>query len=328
MDGRPNCFEAVLPAELDSVVASRRLLGRAMDAWGLGDPARGDAALAVSELVSNSVLHAGTVTSVRVRRLGSGVRIEVEDGNPSLPVVDVARPEDLLANRSMTGRGLALVAATSDRWGADPVPVGKVVWAEVGTGSRRVVAAPPPAYPPALTASPPPLAAIVGETAQGVVAQAAVTGGGRVVHLVGVPVNLLLESSRQLWDLQREMQVIAMDRGAPEDLEPVVQAGRPWMADLDVWVDRDRKRLERVAASGAGTYDYDVEVPSDVIDRIAGVTAWIRRVTSTAVGRYLLTLPASNEVSALRRWIMDEIASQLSGANPRPCPIKDPVEAG
>jgi hypothetical protein len=149
-----------------------------------------------------------------------------------------------------------------------------------------------------------------------------VAGGGRRVHLVGVPVRLLLESSRQLWDLQREMQVVAMDHSAPAELDHVVQAGRPWMADLDLWADPDRRKLERIAASGVDTYDYEVEVPADVADRLAGISAWLRRATSATVGRYLLTLPVSADVSALRRWIGEEIVSQISGSEPRPCPIQ------
>ena len=74
---------------------------------------------------------------------GGGLRIEVSDANDHLPVVDAERPEELLANRSMTGRGLAMVAVTADRWGADPLPGGgKVTWAELGTGSRLVAWSP------------------------------------------------------------------------------------------------------------------------------------------------------------------------------------------
>lgn len=319
----PSSFEVEFPAELESVAAARRLFVDTVEEWGLGEGVRTDGSLTVSELVANAIFHAGTVIRVRFRRLGAGVRIEVQDGDSRLPVVDAPCAEDLLANRSMTGRGLALVAAASDRWGADPGPSGKVTWAEVGTGRRRVAASAVPAFPPEApppSLSPPLLPAAV--EPKGLVAATAVAGGGRRVHFVGVPVQLLLESSRQMWDLQREMQVVAMDGSAPDELDQVVQAGRPWMTGLDLWADRDRIRLERAAASGAVTYDYEVEVPLDVIDRIAGMAAWVRRATSAAIGRYLLTCPTSSEVSALRRWIRDEIAAQLSGSAPTPCPIK------
>src|SRR5438445_6484644 len=118
------CFEAHYPAELESVTASRRMVVDALKSWGIEDPVTADAALTVSELVTNCILHAGTPLSVAIRQLGRGVRIEVRDTNDVLPIVGVSKPEDLLANRSMTGRGMALVAGSSDRWGADPLPGG------------------------------------------------------------------------------------------------------------------------------------------------------------------------------------------------------------
>ena len=315
-------FEAQLPAELESAVAARRLLGSAAKTWRLGDAVCHDAALAVSELVTNAVLHAGTPIRVEIRRLGSGVRIEVQDGNPHLPVVDAARPEDLLTNRSMTGRGLALVAATCDRWGCEPIFDGKVTWAEVGTGRRVVAASPAAAYPPA-----PPAPVIPADAAaRGVVRRTAVTRSGRTVHMVGVPVALLLESTQQLSDLQREVQVMAMGRSAPPELDQVIQAGKPWITDLDLWTDTDRRLAESAASSGAETIDFDVFVPDDIASRIEGIAAWMRRVATSIVRRHLLTLPASAEVTAYRRWYGDEILRQLSGREPRPCPVR--VRAG
>src|SRR6202041_2484225 len=98
------------------------------NAWGVDEEGAADAALAISEVVANPVLHAGTTVHLVERHLGRGMRLEVGDGSPRLPLVGADRPEDLLATRSMTGRGLALLAATVDRWGADPLGTGKVMW--------------------------------------------------------------------------------------------------------------------------------------------------------------------------------------------------------
>ena len=100
-----NCYEAQLPAELGSVVAARRLVDSAVASWGIADDVAEAAALAVSEFVTNAVLHAGTVVSVRVRRLGDGVRLEVEDGSPEPLVLSPDPPEDFLATPAMTGSG-------------------------------------------------------------------------------------------------------------------------------------------------------------------------------------------------------------------------------
>ncbi|MGH9115037.1 MAG: ATP-binding protein, partial [Acidimicrobiales bacterium] len=145
---QPASLDAQLAPELESVAAARHLLEEAAATWGVSREVADDAALAMSELVTNAVLHAGTTVDLRVRRLGAGLRIEVCDGSSRIPVVGVERADELLATRSMTGRGLAIVAATADRWGAGalsppagPAPPGgpaKVVWAEIGTGRRRL----------------------------------------------------------------------------------------------------------------------------------------------------------------------------------------------
>ena len=287
-------------------------MASAVSAWGLADSVTSDASLVVSELVTNSVLHAGTSIGVAVRRLGDGVRIEVSDGSSYLPVVDAARPEDLLANRSMTGRGLALVAAMSDRWGAEPAPKGKVVWAEVGTGTRMVAAVPPPTYP-AVDPGPPAL--------PGAVTTTSVTGGGRHIRLMGVPVALLLESTRQLADLQREMQVISMGKAAPAELEGVLQAGKPWTTEIDRWTDSERRQAESAHARGAETVDFEFVAPDDIARRMEGIGQWLARAASSLARRHLLTLPARPEVAAYRRWYAEEVSSQLSGRDPRPCPL-------
>ncbi len=312
-----NAYEAQLPAELESAVAARRLLSEAAGVWGLTDQVRQDGALAVSELVTNAVLHAGTSFRVRIVRLGAGMRIEVEDGNPYLPLVGAVRPEDLLANRSMTGRGLALIAATADRWGCDPRPAGKVAWAEVGTGQRMVVPVPEPCFPPMRAEPSIPEAALE----RGVVRRTAVAGSGRRVHLIGVPVALLLESTRQLSDLQREVQVMAMGCSAPPELEQIVTTGRPWITDIDLWTDSERRLGESAAARGDSTVDFDVVVPDDIATRIEGIAGWLRRAASGLMHRQLLTLPASAEVTAYRLWYGEEVLRQLAGRPPRPCPV-------
>lgn len=311
------CYEAQLPPALESVVVARRLLGSSLAAWGMDDPIRSDSALAISELVTNSVLHAGTEVTIRISRLGEGVRIEVCDEDPRIPVVEAARPEDLLSNRSMTGRGLALVAATCDRWGSGPLGCGKVTWAEIGTGQRHVPAQPDPAFPSPAASPRPAHDALVHKVTQ----TGAVAGGGRRVHLVGIPVELLLESARHLSDLQREMQVMSMDRTAPPEVEQVVQAGRPWVTDIDRWVDADRRFAESAAARGQRIVDVEVVVPDDIAQRIEGIASWIRRSASSVLRCHLLTLPASREVTAYRRWYGEEIVAQLAGRPPRPCPV-------
>lgn len=311
-------FDAQFPAELESVVASRRLVAAALRSWNLENQVAADAQLTVSELVTNAILHAGTPVGLTICRLGRGVRIEVSDGSDYIPVVGAPNPDDLLANRSMTGRGLALVASAADRWGADPLAGGgKMVWAELGTGQRRVASARPPAYPPMPPA--PQLAPF--ERAAGLTTASAVTGGGRKVHLIGVPVRLLIESNRQLADLHRELQVMAMDHSGPDEFEQLVARNHELAALVDRWAENDRGLGEAALARGAKRMDFDVEVPPDIESGMDRFVAWVRTVSSAMMRPHLLTMPPSPEIAAYRDWYRDEIMSQLAGQPPRPCPL-------
>ncbi len=81
-----------------------------------------DALLLTSELVTNSVLHGGPPLVVAVDCDGERLQVRVRDGSSELPTPRDAEKGD------ENGRGLALVAAMSDEWGAEPDPDGKYVW--------------------------------------------------------------------------------------------------------------------------------------------------------------------------------------------------------
>ncbi|HEY6533378.1 MAG TPA: ATP-binding protein [Acidimicrobiales bacterium] len=113
----------VFPAELTTPAEARRFVVGALRAGGVEvDEA---VPLVVSELVTNAVLHAGSSAQVEVRVANECVRIEVHDSTNDLPTVREPGPY------TVTGRGLMLVDALSDRWGASPTAMGKVVWFEI-----------------------------------------------------------------------------------------------------------------------------------------------------------------------------------------------------
>jgi Histidine kinase-like ATPase domain len=85
-----------------------------------------DAELVVAELVTNALLHGTVPVTLRLQRAPDRVRIEVEDKGRDMPIRLCS------GSGAMSGRGLGLVAALVDGWGAQPGPVGgKVVWAEL-----------------------------------------------------------------------------------------------------------------------------------------------------------------------------------------------------
>ncbi len=120
---KPERWSEVYPAEPMSVREARHFVAESPAASGI-DP--DGLAMAVSELASNAVLHARTPFEVCVERLTDGIRIEVRDANPTLPVARTADPS------AVTGRGLLIVETVSRRWDAAPTPDGKVVWFEIG----------------------------------------------------------------------------------------------------------------------------------------------------------------------------------------------------
>ncbi|MFI7708005.1 ATP-binding protein [Nonomuraea sp. NPDC049480] len=118
-DGREACWD--LLAVPETVTAARRLVREALTAWGLSALAD-DLTVVVSEVVTNAVVHAKSAMTLSLHRQGRSVRGEVADHSPVWPTPLPAGPNE------EHGRGLAIVAAYSARWGVDPAPDGKIVW--------------------------------------------------------------------------------------------------------------------------------------------------------------------------------------------------------
>ncbi len=85
-----------------------------------------DAALLVSELVTNAVIHGHSDVALQLWRTGSGVRIEITDRDPGLVAPRRSDPE------ALGGRGLLLVDTLARNWGVRPANPGKAVWFELG----------------------------------------------------------------------------------------------------------------------------------------------------------------------------------------------------
>ncbi|MEU3143448.1 MULTISPECIES: ATP-binding protein [unclassified Streptomyces] len=115
------------PADPGAAGAARSTVRAQLHGWGL-DCVDDQAALLVSELVTNALRHATGPIGVRLLRpsgLDGVLRVEVSDPLPGLPYERFARPED------EGGRGLQLLARTARRWGTRSGDVGKTVWFEL-----------------------------------------------------------------------------------------------------------------------------------------------------------------------------------------------------
>jgi serine phosphatase RsbU (regulator of sigma subunit)/anti-sigma regulatory factor (Ser/Thr protein kinase) len=119
--------------------AARRFVADLLTRWGMASLADG-AALAVSELVTNAVMHTTSSVRLTLRRWPAGIWIGVHDTSDRLPVLP--RPGGEL---EPGGRGLTIVDRIADCWGvtATPEPGGKTVWLELslpGSDSCRDLA--------------------------------------------------------------------------------------------------------------------------------------------------------------------------------------------
>jgi anti-sigma regulatory factor (Ser/Thr protein kinase) len=125
--GRAGVLEQsrTFPRRDDSPRAARHFVSAALGRWGVSGELLDDAALIVTELGSNALLHARSDFTVTVVLTRATLCLSVEDHSPVLPT---RRPAGAL---EPSGRGLGMVAALSRRWGADLVDEGKVVWAEL-----------------------------------------------------------------------------------------------------------------------------------------------------------------------------------------------------
>lgn len=112
-----------------AVPAARRFVDQVLRSWG-EDELLADAGLVASELATNAVKHAMSPFRVRLHRANGVIRLSIEDVGPTRPAVRDARPDDF------GGRGMAMVQAIVLRWGCDPLPDGKIVWAELPATRR------------------------------------------------------------------------------------------------------------------------------------------------------------------------------------------------
>lgn len=114
-----------LPVDAGSAAAARRAVEGGLSLEG---ETLETVKLLVSELVTNSVRHAGLPPSaeigLRARAGGGLVRVEVTDAGPGFDPANCPEPSEA------GGWGLRLVDAMADRWGVEITPVVRV-WFEL-----------------------------------------------------------------------------------------------------------------------------------------------------------------------------------------------------
>jgi anti-sigma regulatory factor (Ser/Thr protein kinase) len=120
----------LLPYTAASVGAARRRIVEDLLSAGILESAVADAAIVISELLSNALRHArplpGAVVRVGWALAADHVELEVSDGG-GVGVPTLAKP----GHSDTSGRGLGIVERLSRRWGVRQSDGELTVWAEV-----------------------------------------------------------------------------------------------------------------------------------------------------------------------------------------------------
>ncbi|GAC1356912.1 MAG: hypothetical protein NVSMB4_17260 [Acidimicrobiales bacterium] len=111
----------VFAEAIDNVGVGRHFVIDRLTEWGCTDSYT--AALLVTELLTNAIIHVGGMVAVEVEMDSGGITIGVHDDNAELPVT--TRRDDLAEH----GRGMTLVDALATTWGSREWPDNtKTVW--------------------------------------------------------------------------------------------------------------------------------------------------------------------------------------------------------
>jgi anti-sigma regulatory factor (Ser/Thr protein kinase) len=117
-----------VPSAPASIAVARRQLTADLAAAGINGQAAGDAALVVSELLSNAIKHAWPLPGEKLQ-----VAWAVEGGSVVVAVSDGGAPtqprQAYPAASSLGGRGLGIVERLSEDWGVRKDGDGQTVWA-------------------------------------------------------------------------------------------------------------------------------------------------------------------------------------------------------
>ena len=259
------------------------------------------AALLVSEVVTNALLHAGTPIDVAATVDDEGLRVEVGDGSAHFPV---RRRYGATAG---TGRGMMMLEKLVDDWGVVRRGQGKTVWFHVSHADEELLG-----------------------TGGSVGLRLSVEDGSEpwvpdTVEITLLEMPLLLHSAWQehAAALLREHLLASIDH-ADSDLAIQVHAdATDAMALLEEHVPQTEVALEPDQLMRDAT-DPNVSaarvvlpVPLGSVRSFRVLEDAIEEALAMSADGQFLTPPTQPEVQSFRRWLCHEVAAQSTGAPPR-----------
>ena len=299
----------VLEPVLDSAASARHFVRDRLREWD-AEELVDDTLLAISELVTNAILHARSTIEVRLDLGEDRLRVEVHDRSARPVLLDsvVAGVVDepvgagidgraqitSLDDETSTGRGLFIVASVAAALGEHLDEGGKTVWFELdrkpsGTGGKMVVQA-GRLHPEA------PVVAI---------------------RLVGLVPSVVIGADEHLDDLLRELPLVRGD--GESEAQSLIDCAREVAAshpDIERIAD-----AARIAASrGLETFDVTIELSAAAAEQIATLHDLAARAQRLCREGIVLTLPATDRVLDFWNWLTHEVQRQLVQSE-RPTPF-------
>ncbi len=294
---RPEPLVRRLPAQATSASEARGLVRRLLGDVGrddLGEPA----ALLVSEVVTNALLHAGTPVDLRLSYDHGSLLAEVGDGTPHLPSMR------RYGSSSGTGRGLRLLDQMADEWGVNAREGGKTVWFRLSAADKGVDSME--------DAGP-------GRAGKG---NNGVHAGHLDIELHNMP--LLLHAAWQEYaeTLLREFLLLTIGTDDGDASLQVHARATAAIAVLEEHVPRVDVAFEAEQLMQDATEPLvSVAVVHLPMDAVAAhdfdiLDRAIERAIGLAGAGLLLTPPSQPEIQEFRRWVCSQVRDQAAGRPP------------
>ena len=260
-----------------------------------------NAELAMSEVVTNAILHGIPPVTVRLRGTRDHPRVEVRDRSADPPALLHGEVEqELLVELPTFGRGMAIVASSSLAWGAVRDDEGKLVWFE----------------PAAAAPDDPPAGVFLGwdDDDEEPAYDDAET---LVVRLLNVPTETLQASLAHGAELRRELRLLAV---AHHDTYPVASDLSRFFSSLsrDFRWQLGGEALREALHVGRTHLDLDVKAAPESGARFARLIELYELADAFCRNERLLTLARPPELVAFETWMFGEFVRQTTGEPPTP----------
>ncbi len=289
--GTQVAVDQMLPALPSSAGEARRLLRDALPGEA-SEEAVDAAALALSEIVTNALVHAGTPMRLRVILAPSAVRVELADGSVHLPL-----PRDY-SRAAGTGRGLHMVTEVVDQWGAHHDEDGKVVWFEI---------ADPPSEPQ-------------GATGQVSSTRRPASRSMLRVELNNVPLLMHAAWQEHAAGLLRELLLTRLEEDASAIDEHAAASAAMSVLYEQVPAPELGDEPEAIMATAVEPHVSAERVFLDLPQEAAADFDVLDEMLQIAVRQAeqgkLLSPPTQPEIGELRRWLCAQVREQSAGGTP------------